>query len=74
MTVEQLVSAYIEHRAPSLKGRTVENYRALLRRNISPSLGQLKAQGVTPSGSGRFMTPSARRGRVTVCGGKLTTC
>ncbi|AAF10092.1 tyrosine-type recombinase/integrase [Deinococcus radiodurans] len=48
VTVEQLVSAYIEHRAPSLKGRTVENYRALLRRNISPSLGQLKAQGVTP--------------------------
>ena len=49
LTVEQLVTAYIEHRAPKLKGRTVENYRALLRRNIAPSLGPLKAQGVTPA-------------------------
>lgn len=48
VTVEHLVSTYIEHRAPRLKGRTVENYRALLRRNISPTLGELKAQGITP--------------------------
>jgi integrase len=47
VTVEQLVTAYIEHRAPSLKGRTVKNYRAILQRNITPSLGHLKAQGVT---------------------------
>lgn len=47
VTVAQLVEAYIEHRAPSVKGRTLDNYRALLRRNIAPSFGHLIAQGVT---------------------------
>lgn len=48
VTLEHLVSEYIEHRTPQLKGRTVDNYRALLQRNIAPSLGPLKAQGISP--------------------------
>lgn len=48
-TLGQLVQEYIDRQAPRLKQRTVENYRALLRRNIEPSAGQLLAQGVTPA-------------------------
>ena len=47
VTIEQLVSAYIRHRTPSFKGRTVKNYNAILKRNITPSIGALKAQGVS---------------------------
>lgn len=48
VTVEQLVTAYIEHRAPRVKGRTVDNYRYILGRYLAP-LAPLKAQMVTPS-------------------------
>lgn len=48
-TLEQLVTEYIERQAPRLKQRTIDNYRALLRRNIAPSAGHLKAQGVSPA-------------------------
>lgn len=47
MTIEKLVSEYIEARKPSIKGRTVENYQAILKRNITPSIGPLKAQGIS---------------------------
>jgi len=46
VTVKKLVEEYIEHRAPSVKGRTLDNYRAILKRNIEPTFGALKAQGV----------------------------
>lgn len=47
MTIEALVSEYITHRAPALKQHTLDDYHGLLRRYIAPSIGTLKAQGVS---------------------------
>ena len=61
VTVEQLVTAYIEHRLPRVKGRTVDNYRYVLSRYLAPLAG-LKAQMVTPSRLRAFYSELHARG------------
>lgn len=48
LTVAELVSEYIEAGAASDKQKTQSNKRGLLRLYVSPSLGHLKAQGLSP--------------------------
>lgn len=47
VTVGELVGEYIRHRSGVIKQRTIEDYTYMLAHYITPSLGHLKAQGVS---------------------------